>query len=367
MKQDLLPTLIMVLVQFEFAGMNIFSKIAMDSGMNPYVHVAYRQTFAFIFLAPLAYFMERGIRPPMTLPVLFQVFCCSIFGLTMNQITYFLGLKHSTPTIACALSNLLPAITFVLAVIFKQEHAKMRTLGGQAKVVGTVLGVGGAMLLSLYHGPVVPIGESGIQLRAAANNATSNEVGGRGNNLIGPFLVIVSALTWAIWFIIQAKMGNKYPAPYSSTALMSGMATIQCIVFGLIMEPHLHEWSLYPGIRALASVYAGVACSGIGVCMMSWCIDRKGPLFVSVFSPLLLVIVAALSWAFLREKLYLGTVLGSVLIVMGLYGVLWGKTKEVEPKTRQYQQQQQHEQEILQLEGTKQHQDMENPVTINYN
>lgn len=55
----LLPSLIMVLVQFEFAGMNIFSKLAMDSGLNPFIHVAYRQIFAFLFLAPVAYFIER--------------------------------------------------------------------------------------------------------------------------------------------------------------------------------------------------------------------------------------------------------------------------------------------------------------------
>ncbi|KAK9070749.1 hypothetical protein SSX86_011151 [Deinandra increscens subsp. villosa] len=331
MMDGLLPALVMVIVQFEFAGMNIFSKLAMDTGMNPFIHVAYRQIFAFLFLAPFAFYIERGKRPPLTMPVLIQIFFCSIFGLTMNQITYFVGLKNSTPTIACALSNLLPALTFVLAVIFKQESAKLKTIGGQAKLLGTVVGVAGAMVLSLYHGPVVPIGQSRIHL-SIANKVANDPAQG---NLIGPFLVILSSLTWAIWFIIQAKMGDVYPAPYSSSALMLAMATVECSVFGAIMVPHPREWSLFPAIRALASVYGGVACSGIGVCMMSWCIHKKGPLFVSVFSPLLLVIVAALSWTFLREKLYLGTVLGSVLIVMGLYSVLWGKSKEMVPQQQQ--------------------------------
>ncbi|KAL4561455.1 hypothetical protein LXL04_033621 [Taraxacum kok-saghyz] len=330
MVQEVLPSLIMVLVQFEFAGMNIISKLALDSGMNPYIHVAYRQMFASITLGPLAYFMERGKRPRMTWSIFIQVFFCSIFGLTANQITYFVGLKHSTPTIACALSNLLPALTFVLAVIFKQENAKLKTLGGQAKLMGTLIGVGGAMLLSMYHGPVVPIGESGIDV-SIGKTTTNDPNGDSEGNLIGPILIIISAFTWAIWFIIQAKMGNMYPAPYSSSALMMAMATVECAVFGLIMEPHLHAWSLNPPIRAVSCVYSGVVCSGIGVCMMSWCIDKKGPLFVSVFSPLLLVIVAALSWGLLREKLYLGTLLGSLLIVLGLYCVLWGKSKEMEP------------------------------------
>ncbi|KAK1434569.1 hypothetical protein QVD17_00316 [Tagetes erecta] len=271
---------------------------------------------------------HQGRRPPMTMPVLVQILLCSIFGLTLNQITYFVGLKNSTPTIACALSNLLPALTFVLAVIFKQESAKLDTIGGQAKFLGTLVAVAGAMLLSMYHGPIIPIGASSSRLRDSNNVANgSGQV-----SIIGPVLVIVSAFTWAIWFIIQAKMGDSYPAPYSSSAMMLAMATIECGVFGVIMEPHARAWSLFPYIRALSSVYGGVVCSGIGVCMMSWCIQNKGPLFVSVFSPLLLVIVAALSWAFLRETLYLGTVLGSLLIVIGLYCVLWGKGKETESR-----------------------------------
>lgn len=39
---------------------------------------------------------------------------------------------------------------------------------------------------------------------------------------------------------------------------------------------------------------------------MSWCIESKGPLYVSMFSPLQLVIVAVLGWAILDEKLYVG-------------------------------------------------------------
>lgn len=56
---DMFPFLTMVIVQLGYAGMNIISKLAMDSGMNPFVHVAYRQVFATIAIAPFAYFMER--------------------------------------------------------------------------------------------------------------------------------------------------------------------------------------------------------------------------------------------------------------------------------------------------------------------
>ncbi|CAK9138522.1 unnamed protein product, partial [Ilex paraguariensis] len=241
---------------------------------------------------------------------------------TLNQITYFIGLKNSTPTIACALSNILPAVTFLLAVFFRLESVGIKRRPGQAKVLGTLVCVGGAMLLSFYHGPVIPIGESTIHWKYAEKMANVNPAT-HTNFILGPLLLIASSVSWA------ARMSTKYPAPYSSSALMCLMASFQCVIIGFGVKREASAWALSPSIRAVSSVYAGIVCSAMAFCLMSWCIERKGPLYVSVFSPLLLVIVAILSWALLQEKLFVGTVVGSVLIVIGLYGVLWGKNKEI--------------------------------------
>ncbi|KAL3515905.1 hypothetical protein ACH5RR_022807 [Cinchona calisaya] len=328
MSGDFLPFLTMVIVQLGYAGMNIVSKLAMDSGMNPFVHVAYRQLFATASIAPFAYFLERKKRPQLTFSILSQIFLCSIFGATMNQITYFVGLKNSTPTIACALSNLSPAVTFVLAVPLGLESGGLRSKAGQAKVLGTVICVGGAILLSFYHGPAIGIGQSSIHWKLADHSRDKN-VSNHVNFILGPFLLIASSVSWAIWLIIQARVGKMYAAPYSSSALTCFMASIQCVIVGFCFDHDLNTWSLYPPIRAVSSIYAGTVCTALAFGLMSWCIERKGPLYVSVFGPLLLVIVAILSWAILQEKLYVGTVVGSALIVMGLYGVLWGKNEEM--------------------------------------
>lgn len=54
-----IPFLVMVFVQLGYAGMNITSKLAIQSGMNPLVLAAYRQIFATASIAPFAYFLER--------------------------------------------------------------------------------------------------------------------------------------------------------------------------------------------------------------------------------------------------------------------------------------------------------------------
>lgn len=53
------PYIAMLLIQFVYAGMALFSKAAIAKGMNPYVFVVYRQAFATVALAPFAFFVER--------------------------------------------------------------------------------------------------------------------------------------------------------------------------------------------------------------------------------------------------------------------------------------------------------------------
>ncbi|KAG6408614.1 hypothetical protein SASPL_131632 [Salvia splendens] len=303
---DIIAFVYMVIVQLGYVGMNIIAKLAMNTGMSPFVQVAYRQLFATLSILPLAYFIERYLsiylsiqlsvclsssksivgnnRPKMTRSILFQIFLCSISGVTVNQITYFVGLKNSTPTIACALTNINPAVTFIMAVTFRLEKIGVKTRAGQAKIAGTALCVGGALEeCSKQHPP---------QFNSR------------------PFLLILSAVSWAVYLIIQAKVSMNYNVPFSCTAIMCAMATVQCVAVAFAMEPTLSAWSLASELRLTSSIYA------------------KGPLYVSVFSPLLLVMVAIVSWALLDEQIYVGTVVGSVLIVAGLYGVLWGKNKE---------------------------------------
>ena len=54
------PYIAMLLVQVIYAGMALLSKASISSGMNPSVFVVYRQAFATLSLAPIAYFFERS-------------------------------------------------------------------------------------------------------------------------------------------------------------------------------------------------------------------------------------------------------------------------------------------------------------------
>jgi hypothetical protein len=50
-----LPIIVMLLIQFIFAGQTLGTRIALLEGMSPRVFVVYRSAFATIVLAPFAY------------------------------------------------------------------------------------------------------------------------------------------------------------------------------------------------------------------------------------------------------------------------------------------------------------------------
>lgn len=46
--------------------------------------------------------------------------------------------------------------------------------------------------------------------------------------------------------------------------------------------------------------------SGIGFVAMSWCVEKRGPVFAAAFSPLIQMMVAVFDISFLHEELRLG-------------------------------------------------------------
>lgn len=175
----------------------------------------------------------------------------------MNQMLYFVGLKFTTPTIACALSNTLLAITFVMAVIFRTERVMINSVPGKAKVFGTFLCVGGSMLMTFYSGPIIRIPPSGIHWEYVESMSSGSETGidNAQNMALGAVLVFLSCVAWAVWFIVEEKMGKAYNSLYTTTSIMCFFASIECVILTACMERSLSSWNLGLNIRLLTSLY----------------------------------------------------------------------------------------------------------------
>ncbi|RVW42642.1 WAT1-related protein [Vitis vinifera] len=66
-------------------------------------------------------------------------------------------------------------------------------------------------------------------------------------------------------------------------------------------------------------------CSNVGN-------PKKDPVFVTAFRPLSTILVTLMGLVILRDALFLGSIVGTIMIIFGLYTTLWGKRKEKEKK-----------------------------------
>lgn len=106
-------------------------------------------------------------------------------------------------TVTVAITNLIPVFTFILAVCFRQEKLGLRSLQGMAKIAGTLVGIGGAMLFVLYKGFTINVWHH-TRLLAMAQSSTSSSNSHHSNSYaLGTLLALLSCLSTSAWLIIQ--------------------------------------------------------------------------------------------------------------------------------------------------------------------
>ncbi|XP_022971200.1 WAT1-related protein At5g07050-like [Cucurbita maxima] len=333
--QNARPYIAVISLQFGYAGMNIISVVSLNRGMSHYVLVVYRHAFATAVMAPFALVLERKVRPKITWKIFIQMFVLALLGPLIDQNFYYVGLKMTSPTYSCAISNMLPSMTFIMAVLCRMEKLDLRKVRCQAKLFGTIVTVMGAMLMTFYKGSVINF--FWTEQARHPNSPPTADAGALNHHhdrefIKGSILLIIATLAWAGFFILQVITLRKYTAHLSLTTMVCFLGTLQAIVVTLAMEHRPSAWAIGWDMNLLAAAYAGVVASGLAYYVQGLVMKTRGPVFVTAFSPLLMVIVAFMGSLILAEKIYVGGIIGAVVIVMGLYSVLWGKYEEGKEK-----------------------------------
>lgn len=320
---QLKPYLAMVSLQFGYAGLHIVTLLSLKHGMSNYVLTVYRHAVATAVIAPFAFVFERKTRPKLTFPTFIKIAVLALLEPVIDQNLYYMGLKYTSATFASALFNILPAITFIMAVVLRIEKVRIKKLPSQAKVVGTLLTVAGAMVMTLYKGPLMDFFWS----RGRSHHETNDGSADR-NWVKGTLMLVASCTGWSSFFILQSFTLKSYPAELSLSTLICFLGTVQGAAVALVMDHKASAWSVGWDTRLLAPVYSGIVCSGIAYYVQGVVNKERGPVFVTAFNPLCMVIVAVLGSLILAEEIHLGRLIGAVIIVIGLYAVVWGKSKD---------------------------------------
>ncbi|XP_051140707.1 WAT1-related protein At5g64700-like [Andrographis paniculata] len=323
------PFLAVLTIQLIYAGYFLLTKLAFDVGMNTFVFVFYRQAAATLFLVPIAIFLERKSAPTMTFSIFIKMFFLSLLGITMGLDVVGVALKYTTATLGAATSNTLPVITFFLALLFGMEKLNIRKSSGILKVVGVSLCIGGIITIAFYRGPLLKLLlHHHLITPHFQNHTTPPTVPSPTTWIKGVFLMILANLAWAFWLILQGKMLKSYPSKLLLTTIQCSMSTIQSFIVAALVTRDPIDWQLGFNIRLVSVAYCGVVVTGLTFYLQTWVVEKKGPVFLAMTTPLIMVFTTIISAFVVGEIIGLGSVLGAVMLVGGLYFVLWGKAKE---------------------------------------
>uniref|UniRef100_A0A1J3E7G6 WAT1-related protein n=1 Tax=Noccaea caerulescens TaxID=107243 RepID=A0A1J3E7G6_NOCCA len=247
----------------------------------------------------------------------------------------YTGIKYSSPTLASAMSNLTPAFTFLFALLFGMEKLSMKKNSSLAKVAGTIFSIAGALVATLYHGPIIfAASQPSVYLPQPLSPPPSPP--SNSNWVIGGGLLALEYTLIAVSYIIQTHIMSEYPSEFALALSHNVCVSISCAFVSIFAEKNNPSaWIMKEKVMLICIVATGMVNS-TGYVVESWTVRHKGPFFLAMFRPLSILIAVVLGAIFLGDSLYLGSVIGGTLISIGFYTVMWGKAKEEKAEIETY-------------------------------
>ncbi|KAH1106398.1 hypothetical protein J1N35_010166 [Gossypium stocksii] len=310
-------------VQFVYAGNSILLGYLMSLGISPFTIVIFFTFATFIIVSPFALYFERSNWPKqLTLKLIIQLLLISFGGVTLFQSLFLKGINLTSPAVATAMPNLAPGLIFIIAWACRLEKVDLSCLYSKVKIGGTLLCVLGAITMSLMHSSVSS--ESARMFAAPTSDFVFSK-----DKIIGCMYLMAAVLVLSSNVVLQATTLGDFPAPMSLCAITSLIGVIITTLVQLV-ENHVFQWSwpLVDVKELLGFSLLGGAVGGACLSFNGWAMKKRGPVLVSMFSPIGTVITVLLSFITLGETISIGSLVGMLLMFSGLYIVLWAKEKE---------------------------------------
>lgn len=273
-----------ILSAIAFGCLPIFATYAYKSGSNAVTVVFLRFVFSSIIL--LVYFLVKNTNFKVDRFILIRLLFCGVVGYASMSLTLFLSYQYISGGLATILHFIYPAtVTFLSYFIFK-ENLNM------SKIISLFLSIAGVFIL---------VGFTTVNL-----------------NLIGVILALISGVLYSIYIL---QIGYTKIKNIDSMVLIfyvSLFSAAGIFIFGIFTH------KIYIPIQSgfLVSMAAIVLTSTFALFTFTSAIKNIGSSNASILSTFEPITSIILSSILFNEKLTYNIVIGSVLIIISIYGIV---------------------------------------------
>lgn len=291
-KHKMLPYLTALISSFIFGLSFLFSKRALSIA-TPMELVSFRFLTAFIIMTILIIFKVIKVNyrnKPMGWLLLLALF---------EPVIYFIfetyGLQYTASSIGGLMISLIPIAVTILGAYFLNEKPSVK------QIIFIITSVAGVALIGV-------LGSSGDS----------------GSSVWGIFLLLGAVLSAAFFSIISRKISKDFnPIEITYFMMLSGAI---CFNFILILDHMINKKisSFFEPLKSTTFItsvlYLGILSSIVAYFLINYALSKIEASKTSVFSNISTIVSIAGGVIFLKESFHLYHVIGSILILVGVWG-----------------------------------------------
>jgi len=83
------------------------------------------------------------------------------------------------------------------------EKVNIAEVRSKAKIIGTLVGLGGALVMTLYKGPLIPLPWSNPNMDQ--QNGHTNSSQDHNNWVVGTLLILLGCVAWSGFYVLQVR------------------------------------------------------------------------------------------------------------------------------------------------------------------
>jgi drug/metabolite transporter (DMT)-like permease len=271
-----------------FSGKAIIVKLGYRYGVDAVTLIMYRMLFALPFFVLMAWWAGRG-PDPLDARQWRGIVFLGVTGYYLASFLDFLGLQYISASLERLILYLNPTLVMLISLVLYRKRVAARQLAG---------------LMISYAGIVVVFGQE-LSLQGP-------EVA------LGSGLVFASALSYALYLVYSGELVKRLGS-LRLVGLASTVACLCCIVQFGVMRPL--SAADVPSQVLWLSVLNALACTVAPVLMVMMAIERIGAALSAQVGMIGPMVTLGLGAWFLGEAVTAWVLLGTVLVLAGVYGV----------------------------------------------
>lgn len=283
---QVMVVLALLAVQLLFGINYVVSKVVVGA-FPPLVWAFIRIVISTGLMAAMALMLRRS-HPPLEGAFFKKLVIFALLGCVINQASFLVGLKMTTPTNSAILNTLIPVFTLLIVTIRGQEPFT-RNRG-----VGFVLALAGVLFIRKVE-------------EFSLSNAT----------LVGDLLTILNCLSYSLFLSYGKPFLQKYDSVWSTAWLFAygsvGLLGLSATSWSGMVWPEMT-----PTLWA-AAIFAVVGATLLPYFLNFWALSKAKSSQVAFYIYLQPVVAAGLSWATMNESPTIRTVLACGMIFLGFF------------------------------------------------